>query len=84
MYRVEPAGEDVAAAIDALPGDLVPAFAELRVALEVSPWTVGWPYVADNPTGMRIAEFGWVATATVVYGVIERDRLVTLIQLTVY
>ena len=84
MYRVEPAGDDVAAAIGALPGELLSAFAEFRATLEVSPWTVGWPYVADNPTGMRIAEFGTATTATVVYGVIERDRLVTLIQLTIY
>jgi hypothetical protein len=84
VYRVEPAGEDVSAAISALPSELLAAFAELRAALEVSPWTVGWPYVADNPAGMRIAEFGRAVTATVVYGVIERDRLVTLIQLTIY
>ena len=84
MYRVEPAGEDVSAAIDALPSELLPAFAEIRAALEVSPWTVGWPYVADNPTGMRIADFGGAAPATVFYGVIERDRLVALIQVTVY
>jgi hypothetical protein len=84
VYRVEPVGEDVAAAVDALQSALLTDFAELRVALEVSPWTVGWPYVTANPGGMRIVEFGTEHTATVVFGVIERDRLVTILQVAVY
>jgi hypothetical protein len=84
VYRVEPVGEDVTAAIDALPADLLADFAEVRAALEVSPWTVGWPYAADNPAGMRIAEFGRSGTATVVFGVIERERLVTVLQVAVF
>ena len=40
MYRVETVGVDIDAAIAALPSELLPAFAELRVALEVAPWGV--------------------------------------------
>ena len=74
MYRVVPVGDDIAAAIDALPTELLDAFAELRVALEVSPWTVGTPYVPSNPTGSRSATFGPGGRGLVVYAVEDSDR----------
>lgn len=81
MYRVEPVGEDVTAAIDALPRELQPDFEELRAALEATPRSVGAPYVPSNPTGMRIATFGVQGRGMLLYGVIDRDHVV--VQLTV-
>jgi hypothetical protein len=69
VYRIEPVGPDVEASVEALVPALLADFAEPRAALEVSPWTVGTPLVPANPTG-------------VVYHVIERERLVTNVQVT--
>ncbi len=55
---------------------------QLLEALEVSPSTVGRPYSALSPTGLRIAFLGDDRRAFVVFGVIERDRLVTVVELT--
>ena len=82
MYRVEPVGPDVEASIAALPPALLTDFAELRAALEVSPSTVGTPLVPSNPTGMRVATIGPAGTGQVVYHVIERERLVPIVQVT--
>lgn len=82
MYVVEPVGEDVQASIDALPAELLDAFAELRATLEVSPWTVGAPLVPSNPTGLRVATIGPESTGQVVYHVIDRDWLVPIVQVT--
>jgi hypothetical protein len=82
MYRVETVGEDIDAAIEALPEDLLAAFAELRVALEVSPRTVGRPYVAANPSGSRTASFGPGDRGMVLYVVQEREQVVAIWQVT--
>lgn len=73
--------EEVAEGIPDLPAADLSAFAELRVALELSPWEVGVRYVPENPTGLRIVDFGDPPQAAVVFGVIARDRLVTIVQL---
>jgi hypothetical protein len=80
VYVVEPVGEDVRASVDALPPELLAAYPELRAALEVSPWTVGRPLVPSDPNGLRIATIGSAATGQVVYHVIERERLVPIVQ----
>lgn len=80
MYRVEPVGPDVEASIEALPSALLTDFAELWAALEVSPSTVGTPLVPSNPTGLRVATIGPDGTGQVVYHVIERERLVPIVQ----
>lgn len=76
MYRVEPVGDDIAAAIDALPSDFMSAFAELRVALEIAPWSVGQPYNPAAPRGSRSATFGLDERGLVVYSVEDSDRRV--------
>jgi hypothetical protein len=79
VYVVDDAAvRDVAAA---LPRELLAGFAELRVALEVAPWSVGAPLVPTNPEGLRRVAFGVRGRAQLVFGVIERDRLVSLLQL---
>lgn len=81
MYRVEPVGDDVQASIDALPAELLTEFAELRVALEVSPTTVGQPYKLSNPGGgLRSVTFGPGGCVTVVFGVIDYLRLVSIVM----
>jgi hypothetical protein len=80
VYVVETVGGDIDDSIAALPPDLQPGFAELRAALEVSPWTVGTPLVPSNPTGLRVATIGASSTGTVVYHVLERDRRVAIVQ----
>ena len=49
MSQVETVGEDIDAAIDALPAELLAAFAELRVALELKPWQLGPALRGDEP-----------------------------------
>lgn len=57
MYRVA-ADEQVQHQIDALPADALASFAELRVLLEVSPWS-GDPINDRNSAGpVRIVAFG--------------------------
>jgi hypothetical protein len=82
VYHVEPVGPDVEASIEALPSALLTDFVELRAALEVSPSTVGTPLVPSNPTGLRVATIGLEGTGQVVYHVIERERLVPIVQIT--
>ena len=74
MFRVKPVGEDIAAAIAAIPADFLAAFAELRAALEVSPWTVGDPYNPANPGGSRAAIFGPDGRGLAVFVVEDSDR----------
>jgi hypothetical protein len=62
MYTVEPVGDDIDASIAALPPELLEDFAELRAALDVSPWTVGRPLVPTNPEGLRVATIGAAGT----------------------
>jgi hypothetical protein len=84
VYDVRPVGEDIAEAVDALPAAFLSAFAELRVALEVSPRTVGQPYVASNPGGSRTASFGPGERGLVLFVVEDLARqVVWLWQVTV-
>lgn len=76
--------DEVAEAVRGLPTPSLSAFAELRVALELSPWSVGVRYVLENPTGLRLVDVGDPPIASLVFGVIERERLVTVVQLTVF
>ena len=80
MYAVDDSAVRDAAA--ELPRELLASFAELRVALEVAPWSLGAPLVPTTPTGLRRVAFGIRGRAQLVFGVIERDRLVSLLQLT--
>ncbi|WP_018331230.1 hypothetical protein [Actinomycetospora chiangmaiensis] len=81
MYRVQLVDE-VVAALEAMPPPLLTAFAELRVALELSPSDLGRPYSPTTLTGLRVAVIGDESTAFVVFGVIERDRVVTVVEVT--
>ncbi|MDQ1530358.1 MAG: hypothetical protein QOE37_463 [Microbacteriaceae bacterium] len=76
MYDVRPVGNDVAEAIEALPADFLAAFAELRVALEVSPSSVGRPYVAANPGGSRTVGFGPGGRGLMLFAVEDTTRKV--------
>lgn len=74
MYRVVPVGDDIVAAIDALPSTFLAAFAETRVALELTPWSVGQPYNPASPRGSRSATFGPDDRGLVIYSVEDSDR----------
>lgn len=78
MYEVDP----LDASVGDPPDDLLADFAELRAALEVSPRTVGRPYLDSDPAGMRTVDFG-NGRALLTYGVIEHDRRVFLISLVI-
>ncbi|MEJ2861683.1 hypothetical protein [Actinomycetospora flava] len=78
MYEVDPLDDEVGS----LPGDLLAEFAEVCRALELSPRTVGRPWVASNPTGLRVVTFG-AGLAALVFGVIEDERRVFLVSLVV-
>jgi hypothetical protein len=80
VYRVEPVGPDVDASIAALPPELLAPYAELVAALELSPSTVGDPLVPSNPGGLRIATIGPAGTGQVVFHIMERERLVLIVQ----
>ena len=80
MYRVEPVGPDIESSIAALPTELIVPYAELVAALELSPSTVGDPLVPSNPGGLRVATIGPAGTGQVVFHVMERDRLVPIVQ----
>lgn len=62
---------------------MCPEFEQLRAALESAPRSVGEPYVPSNPAGMRIATFGVGGRGMLLYSVIDHDRLVMPVQLTV-
>jgi hypothetical protein len=80
LYRVEPVGPDIEAAIAALPAELLAPYAELVTALELSPSTVGDPLFPANPGGLRVATIGPAGTGQVVFHVMERERLVPIVQ----
>lgn len=80
MYTVETVGDDIDASIAALPPELLDTFAELRTALELSPWTVGRPLVPANPDGLRLATIGPTGTCQIVFHILERDRVVPIVQ----
>jgi hypothetical protein len=82
VYRVQ-ALDEVEVVIGDLPADLLAAFAEVRTALQVSPWTVGEPLNKARPDGLRVVSFA-SGRGLLVFGIIERDRLVTLAQLTAF
>lgn len=82
MYSVQ-ALDEVEVVIADLPADLLAAFADVRTALEVSPWTVGEPLNQARPDGLRAVSFT-SGRGPLVFGIIERDRLVTLAQPTVF
>lgn len=72
MYEVD----SIDVVVGDLPDALFAALAELRTALELSPWTVGRPWVVSNATGMRIVAFG-EGRALLVFGVLELERVDT-------
>ena len=72
MYRVE-TDPDAKDQIDALPPSALSAYAELRVMLEVSPWS-GAPINDGNPDGpVRTISFGPEYEGLVTY-LIADDR----------
>ena len=85
MHRVETVGDDTDASVEALPPEFLAAFAELRAALEVAPWTgraalevAPWTGRAAlrgrrTPSGSRTAIFGPQERAMVLYVVGEHD-----------
>jgi hypothetical protein len=65
-----------------LPQDGAARFAELRAALELDPWA-GDPYVRGKPdSAMRTRTFAAASgDGFVLYLVLDRDRLVDLLQI---
>ncbi|WP_433788420.1 hypothetical protein ACQPX6_20935 [Actinomycetospora sp. CA-101289] len=78
MYEVDPLDDSVGA----LPDDLLADFAEVRAALELSPRTLGRPWVALNPSGLRAVTSG-DGRAVLVYGIIDHERRVFLVSLVI-
>ncbi len=75
MYAVDLAGVAVAQ-VDALPGNALAPFAEVKVVLETAPWS-GRPYRKDYPDGpARTITFGERGLAT--YLILERQRRVEI------
>lgn len=73
---------DAEAQIDGLPVAALPAFAELMVFLELTPWA-GTPYRADKPDGnMRSMPFGKRAEGMAVYVILEEQRRVVVVSVT--
>ena len=81
MYVVR-SSDEVDEQIAQLPYDGAARFAELRAALELDPWS-GEPYNRTNPnSAMRTHTFAAASgDGFVVYMVLERDRLVDLLQI---
>lgn len=73
MYRIVVYPE-AADQIDALPGDVALAFAEVLDVLEVKPWA-GPPQYDGNPEGeVRLWPFGTGLAGQVVYLILEDQR----------
>jgi hypothetical protein len=74
--------DEVDEQIAQLPHDGAARFAELRGALELDPWS-GEPYVRTNShSAMRTRTFAAASgEGFVVYMVLERDRIVDLLQI---
>jgi hypothetical protein len=75
--------EAVTRVLATLPAALLDPYAELRAALEVSPRTVGRPLRVSNPAGLRTVDAA-DGRILLVFGVIDRDRRVDLLQLTIF
>jgi len=74
--------DEVGEQIAQLPHDGAARFAELRAALELDPWS-GDPYIRTKPDStMRTRTFAAASgDGFVVYMVLERDRVVDLLQI---
>jgi len=74
--------DEVDEQIARLPHDGAARLAELRAALELDPWS-GDPYIRANPNStMRTRTFATTSgDGFVVYMILERDRLVDLLQI---
>lgn len=84
MHAVRSVGEDVDAAVAALPIEFLAAFAEVRVALEVAPHSVGRPFVSSNPRGSRTTTFGPDGRGLLIFAIEDTTRqVVWLWQITV-
>lgn len=80
MYRVV-TDDDIARQLDALPPAALTAFAELRVLLELDPWS-GGPVNPANPDGpVRTRSFGTAHEGVAAYLILEADRRVDLVQI---
>jgi hypothetical protein len=80
VYRVE-ADEPLRRQVDALPVDGQVAFAELRVVLEVAPWS-GEPINPTNPDGaVRVMAFGADSRGLASYVILDDQRRVELVQI---
>lgn len=76
MYTVE-TDDQSKQQIAALPSEALPAFAELRTLLEVSPWS-GDPYHGQNPdAALRTLSFGGAGMVT--YLILEDQRRVDVL-----
>jgi hypothetical protein len=63
--------------VEALPARALTAYAEVRVLLELNPWS-GGPYREDNPKGaLRMRPFG--SHGQVVYLILEDQRRVDVL-----
>lgn len=81
MYRVV-TDEQVQQQIEALPADVLSATAELRVLLEVDPWS-GALVNDRNPDGpVSILAFGAKHEGIAAYLILEDQRRVDLLQIT--
>ncbi|MGH3693786.1 MAG: hypothetical protein ACRDRX_07325 [Pseudonocardiaceae bacterium] len=71
MYRVIDDNQ-VQEQVDALPAEVLPAYAEARTLLEVAPWS-SHPYRKEKPNGsMRTLIFS--SSGAVVYLILEQQR----------
>jgi hypothetical protein len=80
VYEVEwePSAERCAAA---LPVEAINSLLEVRVAVQLDPWS-GAPQKADKPEGnMRVRTFG-DGRGMLVYVILDERRLVYIVQLT--
>lgn len=65
--------------IDALPANALTSIAEVRVVLELAPWS-GRPYHSRNPDGpMRTLTFG-LGSGSVIYLILEDQRRVDILD----
>ncbi|GLZ45869.1 hypothetical protein Acsp06_20540 [Actinomycetospora sp. NBRC 106375] len=83
MYRVETVGDDIDAAIEALPPEFVAGFLNLWAALGDDPWAAGRPYVASNPRGSQTATFGPDGRGLALFVVHDREHVVATWQIMV-
>ncbi|MGH3830328.1 MAG: hypothetical protein ACRDRS_07710 [Pseudonocardiaceae bacterium] len=78
MYRVD-TDEQVQQQVGQLPAEVLAAYAELRILLEVKPWS-GEPLNDENPDGpVRTLSFGR-GFGLVTFLILEDQRRVDLLQ----